>query len=200
MSNLSRRSLVAGTAMLPALAVPTLAAAPNADAELLNLIEQAHKAWDGISAACDQLEIAESAMHEWKRRNPKPRLDEPAWQVDWRLPRRLADGGFEEGDTNESFVARLREAVGVSEVRARAWGEREQTAERNARLPEAHSLEVAANDIFSDLVDLITAMPATTMAGMQAKGRLSLRTEHGNMSTPIARSLASDIATGEARS
>jgi hypothetical protein len=67
MSNLSRRSLVASAAALPALAVPAVAiAAHPSDAKLAALSLEVVKAWDvGLTEACAKLAVAETKYYDW---------------------------------------------------------------------------------------------------------------------------------------
>jgi hypothetical protein len=60
MSNLSRRSIVASAAALPALAVPAAATAEHpSDAQLEALSLRVWKAWDLLGDACEKLAINE---------------------------------------------------------------------------------------------------------------------------------------------
>src|ERR1700730_13050380 len=73
MSRLTRRNALTAVAALPALAVPTaITAMAGPDAEVFAAGRAVEAAWQGLGKACDVLGVADKAMSEWHRHNPKP--------------------------------------------------------------------------------------------------------------------------------
>jgi hypothetical protein len=83
MSQLSRRSLIASAATLPALAAstavavaaPTILSAVEANRDpIIDLAERTIRAWEDHGAAIDIFEVPDLAMMDWSRKNPAPTL------------------------------------------------------------------------------------------------------------------------------
>jgi hypothetical protein len=174
MSNLSRRSIVASAAALPALAVPVVAASiGKPDAEIVALSSQLARAWDiGLHDACAALSIADEKVFEWKRLNPEPSKvkasDDP--QKSARIDEIIAELRPLFADTQDY------DADAKYDIAIREWQEKKAAFERESGHDEASAAEGAANDEVSRIIDAMSGIPACSIRGLIAKARVADKT------------------------
>ena len=84
MSALNRRSILAGAAAVPVAtaAIPAIAgAAFTPDAAIFELVSNLSAAWKRLEQVCDMREIAEDAMSQWNKQNPKPQTERVKYNI-----------------------------------------------------------------------------------------------------------------------
>jgi hypothetical protein len=216
-NDISRRSILAratagaaASAMMPtAGAVRSAAAAmagggasaaitTPADAELFAIEKIFEAAVKRREAAAPAQERAERAMIEWRERNPQPIcrdfVQAPAPYGDrtvaW-LQSVYAAATEEEraqlllDDPN----ADEREARREYEKAITAWVQREAAAEIECGLREAVGEYCDADEDVLMLIDQAAAIPATTLAGLQCKARMSIEQADEKMTMSILNDL-----------
>lgn len=151
-----RAILVGAAAALPAaiVATPALAALGSDDGvddRVLELEQQLIAADEPLQAALARLGIAEDAMAEWARRNPKP--TSPPWR---------------EGEDTDAVVS-----VYVADVNR--WAKRKKAAECGSGLAAAEAAEKAAGEKLNALIRELGRTPARTITGVTAKARAAWR-------------------------
>jgi hypothetical protein len=130
-----RRFLQTAAAAVPTVAVPALAGS-----SILPAAARVEQAWQRLSAACDVKNIAENAMLEWKKQNPKP----PAPSS--------SEDDLREGETRRDCAVRilLRAFDGPSiewqefTKASEAWEVRYEEAKHPTGIIRAEELESAA--------------------------------------------------------
>ncbi len=84
MSALNRRSILAGAAAVPVAtaAIPAIAgAAFTPDAAIFELVSNLSAAWKRLEQVCDMREVAEDAMSQWNKQNPKPQAERVKYTI-----------------------------------------------------------------------------------------------------------------------
>ena len=72
MTDLNRRIALTAVAVLPARRSAAVAAIDAPDADVFAAGRAVEEAWHRLGEACDTLGVADEAMQEWERSNPKP--------------------------------------------------------------------------------------------------------------------------------
>ena len=84
MTALNRRSILAGAAAVPvaAAAIPAIAGtAFTPDAAIFDLETRLSAAWKHLEEVCDMRKVAEDAMSEWEKQNPKPQAERVNYKI-----------------------------------------------------------------------------------------------------------------------
>ena len=84
MSALNRRSILAGATAVPVAtaAIPAIAgAAFTPDAAIFELVSNLSAAWRRLEQVCDMREVAEDAMSQWEKQNPKPQAERVKYKI-----------------------------------------------------------------------------------------------------------------------
>jgi hypothetical protein len=159
-----RRSLVTSATALPALAVPTIPAA-HAASELAieQLGTELSAAIDDHSAVCDRLEIAEEAMWEWERRNPKPEMSETDDADYTRAMERVA------ADLRAAVKIKDKTQQDAHDVAVKAWTQRKEVAERECGYATVHDAEVTICDETERLIDALAETPAGSLRALKKR-------------------------------
>jgi hypothetical protein len=174
-----RRFLQAGAAA--SLAVPAVAL-PFADAEVLAMEPVVADLWKRLGPVLDEANRCDNAMFEWRRQNPEPLLPTPP----------LSERGHR-------AVAELQKALDANEpdeaVRAKHEAEHAVWAKREA--PEWQAAKAASEehqrafwDEQAQVVETLSAMPATTLEGLRTKARAALLMDEEALAWSIVEDLA----------
>jgi hypothetical protein len=160
---------------IAAAAAPAVLAAP-ADEALVELradVETAHKE---LAAARDRLDLAESIMREWTRRNPKPKQREvtvgtgaeyEAWFKQFAEAKDPADVTLPDPNAD------LKAAIGELHIAFKSWRQRKATAENKCGLADAKAAESAADEKFNSALERVTEATPRTFAGLAIKARVA---------------------------
>jgi hypothetical protein len=192
MSKLSRRSLVAGAATIPAVALPAIPAV-HAASELAieQLGTELSAAIDDHSAVCDRLEIAEEAMWEWERRNPKPEMSETDDADYTRAMERVA------ADLRAAVKIKDKTQQDAHDAAVKAWTQRKKVAERECGYAAVHDAEVTVCNETKRFIDALAETPAGSLRALKMKAAfaaLAGKTYNGTTLTfDLARSVIDDI-------
>jgi hypothetical protein len=84
MSALNRRSMLAGAAAVPVAtaAIPAVVqAAITPDAAIFDLVKRLSTAWKHLGEVCDMRGIADDAMFQWEKQNPKPQAERVEYNI-----------------------------------------------------------------------------------------------------------------------
>jgi hypothetical protein len=185
MRKLSRRSLVASAAMLPAMVVPASATAiafGHPDSRLLELEHQI-AALDAASIEAGVLwDEAEHAMFEWKNRHPEPeekKAERPNLEPDPDLERALAKYGDRVSKNVRNLLPVLMEPSADSKLATVAyerelssWNERRCTASVNCRYEERKGEFERLIEEADALREEAAAIVPLTIDGLRCKARM----------------------------
>jgi hypothetical protein len=164
MSNLSRRSLVAGAATIPAVALPAIPAVHAAsELAIKQLGTELSAAIDDHSAVCDRLGIAEEAMWEWERRNPKPEMSETDDADYTRAMERVA------ADLRAAVKIKDKTQQDAHDAAVKAWTQRKEVAERECGYAAVHDAEVTVCNETERLIDALAETPAGSLRALKMK-------------------------------
>ena len=191
-STLTRRALVASTAAIPAVALPAIPAV-HAASELAieQLGTELSAAIDDHSAVCDRVEIAEDAMWEWERRNPKPELNE-TYDADYiRAMDKVA------ADLRAAVQSKDKTQQDAHDAAVKAWTQRKEVAERECGYTAVHNAEGAVCNETKRLIDALAETPAGSLRALKMKAAfaaLAVKTYDGTtLPYDLARSVIDDI-------
>jgi hypothetical protein len=200
--HLSRRTILAGAASVPALALPAVvvtaipaaaAIAPTATPDpMIELAERVIEAWDAHGDACQSLKPSEIAMFEWRRKNLRP------------VSRNLE--GFDVScstaglnNMEQAIVRVLRVSSAEYEARDREhraavakWERRERAAERRTGFTKADANADAAGRASWQAMETLRDTLPHSFAGVAAKARAA-RHLKDDMADELVASLARDI-------
>jgi hypothetical protein len=150
-------------------------AAPDADVFATGRAVEA--AWQGLGRTCDVLGVADEAMFEWQRRNPKPvmRKYQKASEIErdnWIRLVAEADDPIKVVAIILSPGADEEAAHQEHEEAMKAWQLRYEAAEHENERIAAEALQTAAGDELSEAVERLANTRATTIDGLRCKARL----------------------------
>ncbi len=165
--NATRRTILTGAAAIPVAAIagslPASAEASTFDRFAAELTAAA----DRHDKVLDALAIAEKAMANWAKHNPRPGLREctigtNAEYEAWRADPTLVDPN---GD--------LKAAMAEQEAAVRAWNKTKAAAQARCGYDAAHAAEGAVCGEISNLIDKLASTPASTSRGLRTKAALA---------------------------
>jgi hypothetical protein len=207
MRELSRRSLVASAATLPALVVPASATAivstsRHPDSRLLEL-ERRIVALDAASTEAGvPWDEAEHAMFAWERSNPEPnekKAERPKLRPDPDLERALAKYGDRITRTVRDILPILMEPTADTRVSAEyerelsSWNERRCAASVNCRYEERKDeferLIAEADALREEAAGIVP----NTIDGLRCKARMLSEADLGCVSGALAESIIDEL-------
>jgi hypothetical protein len=176
----SRRSFIRALSVLPAAAiVPAVAVGPawarpsveSVDDPVIALAEKVVRLQDVFEASCKALNGPESALMEWRKKNPLPL----SVKVEGEALDAAATAGLSEHEQGIVKILRSGEkyAAAVEQNRAdmRRWQRRQRAAERRTGFAKAYSDQEAACHAAADAQDALRDAIPKTFAGLAAKAR-----------------------------
>lgn len=163
--SLTRRNAL--TAAAAALVTSALASTSISDLHAQEVV--ARQLWAKLDMACTALGHAETALSNWKNRNPEPQYRRPVYKE-------------YAGDDPKEFIARRN-----------AWRARKATAEQQSGYNNARSQEDAINTEISELIEAVCETRAVTLEEVRCKAQIALVLEAGCVSS-VAWSLVEDLA------
>ena len=168
MTALNRRSILAGAAAVPVAtaAIPAIAAF-TPDAAIFELETRLSAAWRHLAEVCDMREVAEDAMSQWEKQNPKPQAERVNYEI---TPATTVEEMTE-------WARRSREADADSQYKQAAaeWDRLHSEAAASSGYTAVDEAEGAVNDEINELLDELCDTPAQTRDGLIAKARCALR-------------------------
>jgi hypothetical protein len=170
MSALNRRSILVGAAAVPVAtgAIPAIArAAFTPDAEIFDLETRLSAAWKHLEEVCDMREVAEDAMSQWEKQNPKPQAERVKYKI---TPATTVEEmtDWAKRDCEAEANSRYKQA-------AAEWDRLHSEAEISSGYIAVNAAEGAVNDEINELLDELCDTPAQTRDGLIAKARCALR-------------------------
>lgn len=174
-TTLSRRSLFAAAAIVPAVVLPAVAFG-SPDVALLAFEPRLKMAWAEQGLVSDRLLKAGRAFADWGRRNPRPKMREPKVGTEaeynvWFAADAKADDKSSVAHLNPN--ADLKAAIGEHQVAVAQWKRRERIARQQSGLLELQAAEAEIGKRISALGDEVRAIPATTLEGLKTKARMN---------------------------
>jgi hypothetical protein len=170
MSALNRRSILVGAAAVPVAtgAIPAIArAAFTPDVEIFDLETRLSAAWKHLEEVCDMREVAEDAMSQWEKQNPKPQTEMVKYKI---TPATTVEEmtDWAKQDCEADADSRYKQAVAE-------WDQLHSEAEISSGYTAVNAAEGAVNDEINELLDDLCNTPAQTRDGLIAKARCALR-------------------------
>ena len=170
MTALNRRSILAGAAAVPvaAAAIPAIAGtAFTPDAAIFDLETRLSAAWKHLEEVCDMRKVAEDAMSEWEKQNPKPQAERVKYKITSATTvEEMTDGA--KRDCEAEANSRYKQA-------AAEWDRLHSEAEISSGYIAVNEAEGAVNDEINELLDELCDTPAQTRDGLIAKARCAQR-------------------------
>jgi hypothetical protein len=175
----TRRTILIGAAAIPAAVITGALPATADEATFDRLAAELTAAADQHGKVLDVLEIAEKAMFDWGKRNPRPELREctigtiaeyEAWRTD---PTRV--------DPN----ADLKAAMAEQKAAMRTWNKAKVAAEARCGYTATYATEGAVCSEISELIDKLSAIPASTMHGLRTKAALATKFHDADLAWSI---------------
>jgi hypothetical protein len=138
--------------------------------------------WERLGAVLNEVDRYEDAMLEWWRQNPKPEWPGPS------LSTRPTFAELRKSiDAHSKACERDERAY---EAERAAWAEREETAEWQAGKAASEEHQTAFWSEQKRVVEMLVAMPATTLEGCRIKARLALLMDEEDLAWSIVQDLA----------
>jgi hypothetical protein len=212
MRKLSRRSLVASAATLPALVVPAATAiagvSGHPDSRLLDLERQIAAFDAATTEAGIPWDEAEEAMFTWEQRNPQPKekkTERPKLGPDPDLERALAKYGDQASKMVRDLLPVLMEPSADSKLATveyerelSRWNERRCAASVNCRYEERKDEFERFIDEADALRDEAADIIPNTIDGLRCKARMLSEADLGCVGGALAESIIDQLRERDA--